>query len=50
MANRTISIVVTEDDYQWLTETALKGPYHFPSTYARYLLAEIIRTKKDEGA
>ena len=46
-SNKTVNVVVTEEDYEWLTTEAKSGPYQYPSTLARYLLAEIIREKRN---
>lgn len=49
MANTTISVVVTDEDLATLKEMAEKG-HSYPSTVARFLLAEKICEKRKEAA
>lgn len=46
---RTMSIVIREDDYEWLVSAASNSVYAYPSTLARYLLAEKISEKRRKG-
>jgi hypothetical protein len=46
VGNKTVNVVVTGDDFEWLSNEAKNGPYQYPSTLARYLLAEIIKEKR----
>lgn len=47
MANLTVSIVITDDDMDTLKVLAEKG-HSYPSTVARFLLAEKISEKRKE--
>lgn len=43
---RTISIQIRHEDYEWLESEARSSVYCYPSTLARYLLAEKISEKR----